>query len=548
MSKFIDKIVGAIAPGVKARRARDKAMAEAFMEAQQAFARSAFKSAETNRLNSHWQAWSGDLNTWLRTQLPTLRNRSRSLVANNPHASSALGVLTNYVIGTGMMPQASVRKMVKKTVNGEDRLEAVEMDAWNDYADDLFSEWAQNVDLSCTPDNPGNWYDLQAMAMRRWFEDGEAFIRTRAVKAWPTVPFACEFLMPEWLDEGVTRNDETGNDIVMGIEIDKYARPVAYHFKSATGDGVTLASPKTIRVPANEILHIFIRHQPRQLRGIPPMVAVMERFFNLDEYAEFELISAKIAACFGAFITSPPGDSGTVVSSDGKTTQVKDAEGNVMTTLEPGLIGKLPDGYGVTFAQPQKPGTTFGMFTEYHQRSVGAGIEFGLSYEALTRDTSKSNFAGGRLSQLMDFQTFRTLQTIMANKLIRPIRRRWLESAINSGALSAPGYFLPTPGPEFWQRCDVLTSGWPWGINPLQEVNASRSSMRAGITTLADEAAYLGRNWKAQLRLKAKIDREAKRLGIVIDSDAGSDEPASTQNVPKPVDEKEPEAESALET
>lgn len=530
----LDRAIGYVFPGIAAKRARMRAQTEA----AEIYVRSAFRSAETNRLNSNWRSWSGDLNTWLASQLRPLRNRSRWLVANTPTASSAIGTLTNYVIGTGMVPQGAVRQMVESIVDGRKKLDAIEMEAWNDYHDDLFIDWAANVDLTCTEDNPGTFYDIQAMALRRWFEDGEVFIRTRAVKSWPNVPFAVEVLMPEWLDEFITKNEDTGNDVFMGVETDKFGRAVAYHFKAAGPDGSTYPSQKTVRVPAAEIIHLFIRHQPRQLRGIPPMVAVMEKFFQLDEYVDFELISAKIAACFGAFITTPAGDSGDVVKGANGETQVKDAEGNVLTTVEPGIIGKLPPGYGVTFASPQKPGTTFGMFTEHHQRLQGAGIEFGLSYESVTRDTSKTAYAGGRLSQLMDFQTFRTLQTVFTKKLIIPIHNRWLEAAIASGALVAPGYFMPDPGKEFWQRCDVLTSGWPWGINPLQEVNAARGSMRSGITTLADECSYLGRSWKSQVRLKAKIDRECKRLGVVLDSDPANDAPtAKTETDPETVDD-----------
>jgi capsid protein len=65
-----------------------------------------------------------------------------------------------------------------------------------------------------------------------------------------------------------------------------------------------------------------------------------------------------------------------------------------------------------------------------------------------------------------------------------------------------------------------MPSGWNWGINPLQEVQAARESMRSGITTLADECAWHGFDWKTQLRKMAKINRECKRLGVTIEADA----------------------------
>lgn len=545
----VDKIIGAVSPVKQLKREHARAMIEMAQLARSA----AFKASQTTRLNSNLPSWNGDLNVYLKSELRRIRNRSRWLCCNNPHATSAIGTLTAFAVGTGLVPQSGVRKMVKTV--GEDglaRFEPVELEAWNDYADDLWHDWSGNVDLTGSPDEPISMYEIQCMALRRWFEDGEVFIRTRAVKGWPHVPFAVEVLMPEWLDETMFKNETTGNDVIMGIEVDKFGRKVAYHFRAADSEGVASINKRSVRVPASEMIHLYIRHQPRQLRGIPPMVSVLERFFHLDEYVDYELIAAKIAACFGAFITTPSGDSGNVVTTqdeNGETsTNVTDAEGNILTTVEPGIIGKLPPGYGVSFAQPQKPGATFGLFTEYHQRTLGAGIEFGISYEAISKDTSKSNFAGGRLAQLSDFQTYRSVQKVLADKLVRPIRNRWMDAAVSSAALTAPGYFMGEgigTGKAFWQRCDILTSGWSWGINPLQEVNASRESMKAGITTLADEAAYLGRDWKSQLRLKAKIDRECKRLKVVINSDAANDKKEQTQNVQQPVDENEEEKQTA---
>ena len=546
MMSRLDGIMGIIAPGRMERRAKAQetlARADAIRrmtdlaEKEYLAKRASFKASETNRLNSHWSTWRGDINTILRTELRTLRNRSRWLTYNNPHAGSALSTMINYVIGTGMMPQAAVRQVLSVTIDGKKRNEIVEMSNWNDYMDDLFEMWAQNVDMNCTADDPCTFQAQQAMVLRRWFEDGECFIRTRAVKSWEVIPFASEILLPEWLDESIT--EYNGNDVFMGVEIDKFGRKLAYHFMSADGDGTLTAGRKTVRVPASDMIHLYVRHQPRQLRGVPPLVASMDRFFHLDEYSEYELIGAKIAACFGAFITTPAGDTGDVTTLGNKT-DVTDADGNVLTTVEPGIIGKLPPGYGVQFAQPQKPGATFGMFTEYHQRAIAAGVEFGLSYESMTRDTSKSSFSGGRLSQLMDFQTFRSIQTLIGSQYVRIMYNRLLDAAVSSGAVSAPGYFMPSPGRKFWQRMEVLTSGWPWGINPLQEVNASRESMKAGITTLADECSYLGRSWKQQLRLKHKIDQECRRLNITLSSDAATGELPQTQNVPDAVDEETP--------
>lgn len=519
-------------PGIARRRAEARrAAAAADLQAENLRAlaadlkrRSNFKAAEANRLNGHFPTWGGDLNSYTPAQLKILRNKSRWLAFNNEYAKSAIGILSTYVVGTGMLPQASVRRMEKR---GED-VEVVEMDGWNDYIDDLWDEWSEHIDIGCGELEARGFWEFQKMVLWRLFVDGEAFIRILHPKDWPVVPFAVEMLLPEWLNEYVTKDERSGNLVRQGIELDKYGRRTAYHFSAARGDGSS-DFQSDIRIPADEVIHIFNRTAPRQLRGYPELATVMDRLYNIGEYDDFELISAKIAACFGAFISRPAGDSGNILTgTDGKP-KVTDSDGNELATIEPGIIANLPEGYNVTFSQPQKPGATFDMFTTHNLRAVGAGIGSGLSYEALTRDTSRSTFAGGRLAQLMDYQTFRDVQKFMEKRLGKPLRNAWLEAAIASEAVQASGYFESLSMRHFWERCGFIHCGWSWGINPLQEVTAARESMRAGITTLADECNYLGRNWKQQLRLQAKINREAARLKIQLSGNPADDGTAGAQ-------------------
>ena len=60
-------------------------------------------------------------------------------------------------------------------------------------------------------------------------------------------------------------------------------------------------------MPANRIVHAFKRLRPKQVRGIPMLAVVTDKFFQLDELMDAEIISTKIAACFSVFIESPDG-------------------------------------------------------------------------------------------------------------------------------------------------------------------------------------------------------------------------------------------------
>ena len=57
------------------------------------------------------------------------------------------------------------------------------------------------------------------------------------------------------------------NEIRMGVELDQYKKPVAYHLLSRYHPGdydfTTLsASPKHIRIEADEMIHVFMPSEP----------------------------------------------------------------------------------------------------------------------------------------------------------------------------------------------------------------------------------------------------------------------------------------------
>jgi capsid protein len=111
----------------------------------------------------------------------------------------------------------------------------------------------------------------------------------------------------------------------------------------------------------------------------------------------------------------------------------------------------------------------------------------------------------------MDAQGYRQFMAFFSRKALSPIFRRWMDMAVLSGAVTAPTY---AADPRFWQRHRWMPSGWTRGINPTQEVAASEQSMKNYTTSLAEECAWYGRDWKAVLRQAAKIERMKAQLGL----------------------------------
>jgi lambda family phage portal protein len=504
------------------RTASEQERAFRFLEMQ---ARAAFKAAEQDRTNANWVVTSQGINTILTSELARMRNRSRWLESNNPHVGGAINSFLNYVIGTGFDLQMAVVHMVQNPETG--KAEKEEMDSFNDYVEDVFGLWGDDVILNASDTAPESWFDTQDLLLRRWIIDGEVFIRMIVDKSFDVVPFRLQIISADQLDTNTTKNPDTGNGVFLGVEYDKLTwKPVAYWvYSTVHTDPKMQTKTHSVRVPAEDMIHVFSKRFPLQMRGIPFFAGVTDKLFQLGEYSNAQLIRSKIAALFGVLISGTEGggffkddDSSGDQNSNGFPV---DADGNILANLAPGIIGQVPEGTKVDTVSPSAPETAYEMFVNDQLNAIGTGIEYGLSYTSLTRDTRRTTFAGGRQAENMDIQGYRRLSKKFAGKALSPTFRKWMDVAVASAAVIAPGYFIE---PKRWQRHSWLPSGWARGINPLQEIRAQDQSMKSFVTTLADEASFGGKEWQQNLRLAGKIMREKERLGLNTEIEAGKEE------------------------
>lgn len=359
---LLDQIVSYINPVAGAKRARARMLENIFQDNARRY-----DAAASGRRTSDWNAFSTSANTEIAMASVVLRNRSRDLCRNNPHAKKAIQTLVTNVVGSGIKPSIQVagNRHAKNTKS-----------AWK--------AWAESTE--CDFEGRKTFAGIQAMAMRAVGESGECFIRSRRdVKAKP-IPLRLQVLEADFLDvskDGLSTAD--GGFIMQGIEHDADGRRVAYWlFEVHPGENRLFRSMSSRRIPADEILHVYYAERPGQIRGVPVGASAMLRLKSLDEYDDAELMRKKVAACFGAFVEDAndplPGETN---------------EGSYpIERLEPGMIEYLKPGKKVTFGNPP-PSEGYGEYTTTFLRSIAAG--FGVTYEAMTGDLSNVNFSSGRM-------------------------------------------------------------------------------------------------------------------------------------------------------
>jgi lambda family phage portal protein len=442
----------------------------------------------TRRLRG-WNPPLENINALVASGGPRLLARSRELVVTNGYAANACEAFAANLVGDGIKPSS-----------------LIEDAALRDQVQKLWLAWTDEADA----DGLTDFYGLQAMVAREMFVAGECFVRLRPRRAEDRllVPLQLQLLQSEMLPFEKIETDPNGNPIRCGIEFDLIGRRVAYHFRRRhPGDSTDqrVALPDTVRVPAEEVLHIYRPIDAGQIRGLPHVAPAMVRLFLLDQYDDAELDRKKTAAMFAGFITkTAPEDP---MMGEG----AADLDGAAIASLEPGTMQVLLPGEDIKFSTPADVGGGYEAFQYRTLLAVSASL--GLPYHLVTGDVRQANYSSLR-AELVEFRRrIGQLQHgVMAHQLCRPIWRRWLETAVLSGALDTDRTALR---PVQW-----IPPRWDW-VDPLKDIQAQVLAMEAGITSRRKVVEATGYDIEEVDRENAADAARVKELGLSYKTNPG---------------------------
>jgi len=253
------------------------------------------------------------------------------------------------------------------------------------------------------------------------------------------------------------------------------------------------------------MIHMYKKTRPTQIRGVSELARILNRVRDTGEFLDADLVAARVAACFAAFVTSDDNE-----SRLGRTELAADGSNERRETMQPGIIEFLRPGESVEIATPNRTASTAKEYATLMQRMAGAGM--GLSYEIISRDMSQSTYSSARQGNLEDRKTFVPIQNYLKIHFCRPIYAEFLEAAYLSGKLEIPDFMA---NKQRYLKCEWIAPGWPW-IDPKNEVESAVKSLGSGLTTLAEEAASRGKDWQEQLQQRALEQQFAESLGLTL--------------------------------
>ena len=403
-----------------------------------------------------------------------LRNRARYETANNAYAKGIVLTLANDVVGTGPRLQLLTDDEV-----GNTRLEQA------------FAAWSKEVGL---PEK------LRTMRMAR-ATDGEMFIvltnnpnLRSPIKLDLRLIEADQVTTPDLsiLDEGA----------VDGIVFDAFGNPVEYHMlKGHPGDARTgFLGIEYDRVPAESVIHYFRVDRAGQSRGIPDITPALPLFAQLRRFTLAVLGAAETAADFaGILYTDTP--------ANGEADAVEPMDA---IELEARSLLTMPGGWKMSQMQAEQPATTYAEFKREILSEIARCLNMPVS--VASGDSSRHNYASGRLDHQGYFKNIRVEQDHLACAVLDRILAAWLDEAVLvSDLMSLRLRTLIASGGK-------VAHQWFWDgtehVDPAKEANAQATRLSSHTTTLANEYARQGRDWETELRQRAKEIALMQELGL----------------------------------
>lgn len=455
-----------------------------------------YAGAIVSRLTNDWMTSNASIDTEIKSSLYALRNRVRQLCRDNDYARAALRTIRNNVVGPGIKMQGTV--IMKRGGKLDDRLNTLIESVWTD--------WQKKE--NCHTSGKLCFQDIERLIMNSLVESGEIIIRKiKQPLGKSKIPFCLEVIEADLLDDQFNGISLEGNPIRLGVELDKWLRPVAYHFHNKhPGDyfvsELEARTGQRKRILAEEIVHLFISDRPGQTRGVPWFASTVMRMRHMAGYEEAEVVAARASACLMGFIETPEGEA----PYDG----VQDDQR--VTDFEPSVIKTLQPGEKMTTTNFNRPGNQFDPFMRAMLRGVASGI--GVSYESLSKDYSQSNYSSSRLALLDDRDNWKVLQAWMISNFHQPIFEEWLDLAVLSGEIQIRDYELNSNAYKYprW-----IPRGWSW-IDPAKEVAAYKDAVRNGFTTLSDVISQSGADIEDVFNQRGREIDMAEELGLVLDS------------------------------
>jgi lambda family phage portal protein len=363
-----------------------------------------------------------------------LRSRARHAFVNNAYIRNGVEAFVAESVGAGVEP-------THRTTSHVDR--------WN--------KWSRVADAESRTDMRG----LVSQMVLAMFVDGDAFA---LLEDGPN-GLKVRLIPSEMVDESVTWSREDGAYCVNGVEFNGDGTRAAYWVLPSLPTETFPTAREPIRIPAENVLHLFKPTGPGQVRGVSWLAPVLLTVNDHGQLQDALLIGQKISAMHAGFVT----DLNDASASD-------PFDGEEWVDLVPGTVRRLPGGTDVKFSNPTEARDGVG-FSKHILGQIAAGL--GIPVHLLDGDLSNANYSSLRAG-LLPFR--RKVEQFQYHCLVPQVLDPLWDHVIGRQGVE---WLMPRP----------------LQVDPQKDTDALISQIEAGLVSRTQAVASFG--WDA-----AKLDQE----------------------------------------
>lgn len=495
-----------------------------------------FEAAD--RLDSSIALWSSPLKSIdadVLPQKPIIDGRARDMMRNDAYVQGGSTLHKDNIVGSHyLLNSRPSSKIVFGTQDDEWETEFQEEveEKWDLYSD--------SADCWIDATRTNNFTQLVRLGVGIRLMAGEFLATVEYIKD-DGAPFntAIQFVDLDRLSTDPLSRDD--RNVREGIRFNNRGAPLSYQIRTEhPSDFGPMFGLDTFRLPEwkeiqkkkpwgrLQVIHLFETIRPDQSRGITELAASLKAMKMSHTWRDINIQHAVTQALYAAAITSDlPSEQ--VFSSLGGGQLTADKTQEMITSYAEGYLSsvasyagtsrglqidgvRIPHLYPGTKLELLSPGKS-GLQPEFESsllRYIAASL--GVSYEQLSRDYTKTNYASARAAMAETWKFMQSQKKMFADRFATMCYRLWLEEAINKGEITTlpknRAALLYTNGRlnlkfDALSKCEWIGAS-RGQIDENKETQAAVLRITNGLSTAEDELARLGKDWR-------KVYRQLKR-------------------------------------
>lgn len=370
-------------------------------------------AGRTDRLNAAQPIADLSVNAELFRHLKVARARATGFLRDSEYGRRYLSLLLTNVVGPNGFALAFQPKREDGTI---DQLDADRLNA-------AYKRWSLRE--NCHVGGKHSFLTLQRLIVANLARTGECFIQEFIGPRYGAHGYQIHIIPSRLCDERLNKDLGSGRRIRLGVELDESERRLAYWFKKPAALDVYGATEtiEHVRVPADEVHHLYLCEEDDQLRGVPWAAASVRSAFFLDDYDEAAITAARGgAAKMGFFKTQGDGEVGAEAIADTK------ERGEFISESEPGHWTVLPPGWDFQNYDPDYPHAAYEPFVKVRLRRLAAGLN--VAYASISNDRTADTFSSIRTGTVDERDVWKAIQGFIIDDLLNVVVTRWLYQAM----------------------------------------------------------------------------------------------------------------------